>query len=162
MLDVKIKGYIIECMIETSDFRRYSLFDGLEQEQIDSILPLMSYEVYEPGVDIITEGTQNGKIFFILEGQVAAVKGGIILEEMGTGSFFGEMEVLDILPSAATVKSVVKTNAMVLSLDTLGEIYETDLKIYSFIIMNLARDLSRRLRRLDTMVSNESPLMEWN
>ena len=162
MLDAEIKEYIIKGMIEISDFRRYSLFDGLEQEQIESILPLMNYEVYESGVNIITEGSQNGKIFFILEGQVKAIKGGIILEEMGPGAFFGEMEVLDILPSAATVKAIVKTNAMVLSLDTLGEIYETDLKIYSFIIMNLARDLSRRLRRLDTMVSNESPLMEWN
>ena len=161
-LDVEIKEYIIKVMIESSNFRRYSLFDGLEQEQIDSILPLMNYEVYESGVEIITEGSQNGKIFFILEGLAIAVKGGVTLEKMGAGAFFGEMEVLDILPSAATVKAMALTNVMVLSLDALGEIYETDLKTYSFIIMNLARDLSRRLRRLDSYVANESPLMEWN
>ena len=149
-------------MIESSSLRRYSLFDGLEQEQIESILPLMNYEIYEAGVEIIVEGSHNGKIFFILEGQVVAFKGGITLEVMDPGAFFGEMEVLEVLPAAATVKAKTSTSLMVLTLDALGEIYETDLKAYSFIIMNLARDISRRLRRLDNYVANESPLMEWN
>ena len=149
-------------MIETAVLNRYSLFDGLEQEQINKILPLMQQEFYEAGTDIIAEGTQNCKICFILDGRVAAVKGGIILEEIGEGSFFGEMEVLDVMPSVATIKALAVTQVMVLSIDALGEIYETDLKAYSFIIMNLAKDLSRRLRRMDKLLTKESPLMEWN
>ena len=149
-------------MIDSSVLYRYSLFDGLEQEQIDSILPLLQQECYEAGDDIISEGKQNSKICFILEGRVAAVKNGIILEEIGEGSFFGEMEVLDVMPSAATIKALASTRVMVLSIDALVDVYETDLKTYSFIIMNLAKDLSRRLRRLNTMLTNESPLMDWS
>jgi len=149
-------------MIENLGLKRYSLFDGLEQDQIDSILPMMQQEEYETGSDIIIEGSQNSKICFILEGRVAAVKNGITLEEMGEGSFFGEMEVLDVLPSAATIKAMAPTRVLVLSINALGEIYETDLKTYSFIINNLARDLSRRLRRMDKIMTHESPLMEWN
>jgi len=149
-------------MIDSTVLKRYSLFDGLEQEQIDSITPLMEQESFEAGEDIITEGSQNCKIYFILEGRVAAVKGGIILEELAEGSFFGEMEVLDVNPSAATIKTLASTTVIVLSIDTLGEIYETDLKTYSFIIMNLARDLSRKLRHLDVRVSKESPPMDWS
>jgi CRP-like cAMP-binding protein len=149
-------------MKESLKIQKYCLFNGLEREQLDSVMAKMNEETYDAGADIIIEGTYNGKIFFILEGRVAAVKGGIILEVLGEGAFFGEMEVLDTLPSAATVKALALTKVMVLSIDALGDIYENDLSTYSFIVMNLARDLSRRLRRMDSMVASESPLMEWN
>ena len=148
-------------MIDSSVLCQYSLFDGLEKDQIDSVLSLMEEESYDAGTDIITEGSQNYKIYFILQGRVAAVKSGIILQEIDEGAFFGEMEVLDVNPSAATVTTLATTKVMVLSIEALGEIYETDLKTYSFIIMNLARDLSRKLRRLDVKHTRESPAMDW-
>ena len=149
-------------MIDSSVFGRYSLFDGLEQDQIESILPLMEQETYEAGSDIIVEGERSDKLRFILEGRVAVVKNGIILMELEEGCVFGEMEVLDVEPAEATVKALAATKAMSLTIDALGEIYESDLKTYSFIIMNLARDLSRRLRRMDNKLVRESPAMDWN
>jgi len=149
-------------MIDPSVLGNYSLFDGLEEEQIQSILPLMEQEDYIAGTDIIVEGTHVGKIRFILEGRAAVVKNGIILMELDEGSVFGEMEVVDIQPAEATVKALATTRVMTLSIDALGEIYEKDLKTYSFILMNLARDISRRLRRMDVWASKESPPMEWN
>ena len=149
-------------MIDTSVLARYSLFDGLEQEQIKSILPLMVQENYEAGTDILVEGDHNDKLRFVLEGRVAVVKNGIILMELDEGAVFGEMEVVDIEPAEATIKSLATTKVMSLSIDALGEIFEKDLKTYSFIIMNLARDLSRRLRRMDNKLVQESPAMDWN
>jgi len=149
-------------MIDASVLERYSLFDGLEKEQIDSILPLMEQEIYGAGDDIITEGNQNYKIYFILEGRVAAVKGDVILEELHEGSFFGEIEVLDVNPSAATVRAMTSSRLMVFSIDALGEVFETDLKTFSFIVLNLARDLSRKVRRLNVMVTKESPPTDWS
>lgn len=149
-------------MIDSSVLRQYSLFDGLEKEQIDQILPLMEEEVFEAGTNIIIEGTYNGKIRFILEGRVAVVKKGIILVELDEGAVFGEMEVVDVEPAEATVKALAATRVMTLSIDALGEIYETDLKIYSFILMNLARNISRLLRRMDNRMTDDSHFMEWN
>lgn len=141
--------------------KHYSLFDGLENEQIDKILSLMEEEVFEAGTDIIVEGTYNGKIRFIVEGRVAVVKNEIVLVELGEGAVFGEMEVVDVEPAEATVKALAVTKVMTLSIDALGEIYECDLKTYSFLLMNLARNISRLLRRMDSKVA-ESPYMEWN
>jgi len=149
-------------MIDPSVLGNYSLFDGLEEDQIQSILPLMEQEDYIAGTDIIVEGTHVGKIRFILEGRVAVVKNGIILLELEEGTVFGEMEVVDVQPAEATVKALATTKVMTLSIDALGDIYETDLKTYSFILMNLARDISRRLRRMDLLASKESPHMDWN
>ena len=145
----------------SSVLSQYSLFDGLEQEQINMILPLMEHEVFDADTDIIVEGTYVGKIRFILEGRVAVVKGGLILMELDDGAVFGEMEVVDVQPAEATVKALTSTKVMTLSIDALGEIYETDLKTYSFIIMNLARDISRRLRRMDNRVVENAPYAKF-
>ena len=149
-------------MIDSSVLGRYSLFDGLEKEQIEKILPLMGHEVYEAGADIIVEGSFSNKLRVILEGNVAVVKNGVVLTELSVGDVIGEMEVLDVGPVEATVKTLVATSVLALSIDALGEIYESDLKIYAFLLMNLARDLSRRLRRMDYKTSSHSPYMEWN
>ena len=136
--------------------QQYSLFDGLEKEQFDKVLPFMNHETFEAGTDIIVEDGPNSKIHFIIEGHVTVMKGGITLMELKKGSVFGEMEVLEVLPVVATIKALTTTKVMTLSVDALGEIYETDLETYSFIMMNLARDLSRRLRRLNIRVIKAS------
>jgi len=149
-------------MVDTSVLSKYSLFDGLEQDQIDNILPMMKLEVFEAGADIIVEGTYVGKIRFILDGKVSVIKEGFVLQELDEGVVFGEMEMVDVDPAEATVRALETTTVMTLSIDSLGEIYETDLKAYSFIIMNIARDISRRLRRMNAIAIKESPAMEWN
>ena len=149
-------------MADSSILGKCSLFDGLEQEQIERILALTKEETFEAGTDIIAEGNHSDKLRVILKGRVAVVKNGIILTELDEGDVFGEMEVLDVGPVEATVKALAGTQVLTLSVDALGEIYESDLKAYSFLIMNLARDLSRRLRRMDAQAVGQSPFMDWN
>jgi len=149
-------------MIESADLGNCSLFDGLENEQIDRILPLMEHDVYEAGTDIIVEGSASNRLRVILEGRVAVVKNGVILAELGEGDVFGEMEVLDVGPVEATIKAIAPTSVIALSVDAFGELYENDIEIYAFLLMNLARDLSRRLRRMNSNVVSHSPYMEWN
>ena len=137
-------------MVDSSVLWQYSLFNGLEQDQINYLLPLMEQEVYDAGAVILDEGSSNDKIFFIVEGRVSVVKNGVLLEQLDEGKFFGEMEVLEVLPASAAIKALSTTRFLTLSIDTLGEIFETDLKIYSFIIMNLARDISPGQRHLSS------------
>ena len=149
-------------MINESVLGQYSFFDGLDQDQINSVMPLMQNETFEAGADIIVEKKHNDRIFFILEGRVAVLKHGIILMKLGKGDVFGELEVLDVSPVEATVKALAATKVMTLSIDALGEIYETDLKIYSFLLTNLARDVSRRLRYMDGKLIRDAHYTEWS
>jgi len=133
-------------MVEPATLQKHSLFGGLLEEQIKMILPLMEHEQYQPGDVILVEGTTNDKIFFIVEGRVSIIRGNKIIYDLSEGNTFGEMEVLDIMPSAATVKAVTNVTAMSISFKSLREIYHNDIKSFSLLLMNLARDLSRRLR----------------
>ena len=136
-------------MLSQNELQRYALFGGLPEEQIEKILPLMEKEEYKAGDDIIVEGKPNDKIRFILEGRVTVTKEGLFLCEFKDGDVFGEMEVLEIMPSDASIKAQCAVTVMSISNRALREIYKSDIKTFSMIIMNLARDLSRRLRRMN-------------
>ncbi|MDR1507918.1 MAG: cyclic nucleotide-binding domain-containing protein [Treponema sp.] len=144
-------------MIEAALLQKYALFGGLMKDQIQQILPVMETETYKPGEDIIVEGAPNDKIRFILEGRAAAIKHNVTLSEFATGDVFGEMEVLDVMPSAATIKALSGTEVISISNKGLRDIYKVDVHIFSIIIMNLARELSRRLRRMDEKAVSAYP-----
>jgi CRP-like cAMP-binding protein len=148
-------------MIELSILQKYSLFGGLMDDQINVILPFMEQESFGPGEDIIVEGSRNDKIRLIIDGSVAVVKEHIILTELKEGDAFGEMEILDVMPSIATIKTLADTNVLSLSNRSIREIYKKDIKVFSLLIMNLARDLSRRLRRMDEKTA-ENIHIDWN
>jgi CRP-like cAMP-binding protein len=136
-------------MVESSALQKYSLFGGLLEDQIKQIVPLIETERYKPGDVIMAEGDLNDRIRFILSGRVAVSKGGVDLTEFAEGDFFGEMEVLDIMPTAATITALDVVEVMIISNKSLREIYRNDPRTFSMFIMNLARDLSRRLRHMD-------------
>jgi CRP-like cAMP-binding protein len=148
-------------MIESLTLQKYALFGGITEEQIEKLLPLMEDEKYEADHDIISEGKGNDKIHFIEEGKVAVIKEGVVLSGFGEGDTFGEMEVLDIMPSAATIKSKTPVRLLTMSNKTLHEIYKTDPGVFAMLIMNLARDLSRRLRKMNERAVKESPPVDW-
>ncbi len=135
--------------MDPGTLQKYSLFGGLLEDQIDKILQLMEYKTYEPGETLMVEGERNDKIYFIIEGRVDIIKENSILVKLGEGDTVGEMEVLDVMPSAATGKVVEKSTIASISNKALRQIYKQDAGVFSLIIMNLARDLSRRLRRMD-------------
>jgi CRP-like cAMP-binding protein len=146
-------------MVRPETLQKYSLFGGLLEEQIQAILPLMQEEKYSPGDLIITEGNPNDKIFFILEGHVEVSKGNVTLSHFSEGEAFGEMEVLDVMPAIASIKAISQITAMSISHKALHEIYKMDVKIFSLIVMNLARDLCRRLRKSDERLASSPVLL---
>jgi CRP-like cAMP-binding protein len=97
----------------------------------------------------------------ILDGSIAVVKNHIILSELKEGDAFGEMEVLDVMPSVATIKTLAATNVLSLSNRGMRDIYKKNIEVFSLLIMNLARDLSRRLRRMDEKTA-ENIHIDWN
>ena len=133
--------------------KKYSLFGGLLARDIDNIRSLIEDRIYEVGKTLISQNKANDSIFFILEGRVEVVKDGIVLIELGEGETVGEMELLDIMPAAATVRVLVRTTVGRISNRAVHEIFKTDQKSFAIMMMNLARDLSRRLRRMNEIAA---------
>jgi len=140
-------------MIDTAALQQYSLFGGMLPEQIEKIRPLLIQSSYSSGEIVLKEGERNDRIYFILDGRVEIRKGDCVLSELGEGDAFGEMELLDVQPSAATVRALSPLRVAAISNRAVHQIYCLDPKAFALMIMNLARDLSRRLRRMDEIAA---------
>lgn len=139
-------------MVDTASLQKYSLFGALLPEEIEKIKPFLGRAEYRAGETIISEGTANDRIYFILEGCVEVSKNGVSLLTIGEGETFGEMELIDIMPSAATIVATTHATCATISNRAIHNIFHLDARIFGIIILNLARDLSRRLRRMDDLV----------
>jgi CRP-like cAMP-binding protein len=131
--------------------QKYSLFGGVLPEQIEEIKPLFGFARYDAGDMPMREGDPNDKIYFITGGRVSISRQGITITEVGEGETFGEMELIDVMPSIATVTALEPLEVVTISNRALYEISKLEPKVFSLMIMNLARDLSRRLRKMDEM-----------
>jgi len=140
-------------MVDIASLSKYSLFGALMPEEIGKIVPLLGSEAYEAGQVIIGEGSLNGCIRFVLEGRIEVSRDGVRLNEIGEGDTFGEMEILDVMPAVANCRALTPVRVATISNKTLHDIFHLDAHIFAIIIMNLARDLSRRLRRMDELAA---------
>ena len=59
------------------------------------------------------------------------------------------MAIVDLLKRSATVRTLEETIVLDLSHKDIFKIARKDINIYSIVIMNLAREISRRLRTMD-------------
>jgi len=143
-------------MVDTAALQAYSLFGGLTTEQVDLIRPLMGSASFNTGDVIIAEGKPNDSIYFIVEGRVAVSRSGVHIVDLPEGQTFGEMELLDIMPSVATVSAATPVRVVTISNRAVRAIASNDPKVFGLVIMNLARDLSRRLRHMDEMACDSA------
>ena len=115
---------------------------------------------FDTGECVVVEGEVNDRIYFIETGSIEVVKrirNGDESDEkrltvMKTGDTFGEMELIDIQPCAASVRTLEPTETLSLSNRDLYKISKIDMKTYALLVMNLAREISRRLRRMDEII----------
>ena len=129
------------------------------EEQIEGIIPFMTEEKFKAEDIIITEGKTNDRIFFIIEGQVSVSKKDMVLINFNEGDVFGEMEVLDVMPAAASIKALTPVRVMTISNKSLRDIYKKDVTTFTLVLMNLARDLVRRLRKMDEKFASSPPIL---
>ena len=146
-------------MVDLESLHSHSLFGGITEDQISGIKDFFILEEYGENEFIEKEGETGDRIYFIIEGQVEILKK---ITETGKlsrifmfseGDVFGEMELIDVQPCAASVRTLKPTKALTLSNKGLYNISKYDLKIFSLMIMNLARDISRRLRKADEIIA---------
>ena len=73
---------------------------------------------------------------------------------LGPGDWFGEMSILDVQPRSATVRTLAPSRLLRISAADLDALYRHDVKAYAIIVLNIARELSRRLRVADGLLAD--------
>jgi CRP-like cAMP-binding protein len=106
------------------------------------------------GTWIVREGDKGNSLFILVEGDVEVVKhadtpNAVTLDTLHTGTFFGEMCIVEPMPRAASVRTLSPVKAIEIKAITLYHLFQQMPDQYSIVILNLARDMARRLRKLD-------------
>lgn len=106
---------------------------------------------------IFKEGDFGNEMYFIFKGSAKVIcqypsPKQIQLATLSTGSFFGEMCMLETLPRSASIITIEPCLLISISSLTLLKLYETSPQQYGLLILNIARDLSRRIRSLNARI----------
>jgi len=136
--------------------RNVTIFAGIPEENLRHISEQCDVVSFKSGEIIIKEDTPGKDIMVTLRGKVKIVLGmdrhPIEVVEFGPGNCLGEVSVIGILNHSASVVAVEDTDLMVISKQLLMGIFNEDKELFSIIILNIARELARRLHFTDSVL----------
>ena len=130
---------------------KISLFSLMKKRDLKRISKLTQCHRYEKGDVIVREGAKDGRLFVIVSGEVVVIKdlGGpseLVLRELGDGTYFGEMALIDDYVRTASV--VARVDTEVISLDQWD--FRDEIKKYPSVAIELLQTLSRRIRAIES------------
>jgi CRP/FNR family cyclic AMP-dependent transcriptional regulator len=145
--------------MELEELRKIGLFGGLEDEALLGFAGHLPEEVLEPGAVVFREGDCGRALYVILSGEVEILRNAredhqVRVARLGPGAWFGEMSLLDVMPRASTARVVDEAKLMKIAASDLRALYTQDPRAYAMLVLNVARELSRRLRVADLVLTN--------
>lgn len=131
--------------------KKITIFNGLSNAQLEKVCKLLKTIKYETGEFIYKRGDVLNNIYIIKQGEVKMIfeDKGLLLELISfkDGDCFGETSVIGILTHSSNALIARPTELIVLEPNKLLNIYETDKELFSLLILNIARETSRRLHQ---------------
>jgi CRP/FNR family transcriptional regulator, cyclic AMP receptor protein len=134
--------------------QKVPIFAGLNEAALNLLWDRAKEIKASAGEVVVREGETGNRLFLVGEGQVRVCKNfgkpdEVELAILGPSNFFGEMCILETLPRSATVQAVTDTTLYSLTSLAFYHLYEAVPSQHSILVLNIARDVSRRLRHLD-------------
>ncbi|PTY06062.1 hypothetical protein DB346_01465 [Verrucomicrobia bacterium LW23] len=133
---------------------KMTLFAGLSAEALADIEEETEHRRYKAGEVVLSEGSYGEEVFIISHGsvdvQVKNLDGRIsTLATLSPSDCFGEMCIIERQARCATIRTAEPTSLYVVRRDTLDKLRSTRPEQHALIIMNIARELAKRLRAMD-------------
>jgi CRP/FNR family transcriptional regulator, cyclic AMP receptor protein len=130
------------------------IFAGLTPAALTEIESAVEESVFHRGDIIVREGEPGNRMFIIGSGTVEVVKylaqsGETVLAVLKSRDFLGEMSIIECVARSASVRAVEDTLLFALKGIDLYHLFQRHPDQYAIVILNIARDISRRLRALD-------------
>jgi CRP-like cAMP-binding protein len=139
-----------------SILNKISIFGGLDEKQIQFILKILKQVNYKKGEYIFRQGDLPSHIYIIQKGKVRLVEDvdmtSYQIFEFGEGNCIGEASVMGSHPHTVSAIACEDSVLIVLSKEMFFHIYEHDKVIFSILILNIAREICRRLKRTDDIL----------
>jgi CRP/FNR family transcriptional regulator, cyclic AMP receptor protein len=139
--------------------RQIAIFGGLSDQFLDWIVEAGTVGHVAAGVQVLGEGEPARSVFVVCEGELEISKRGqhgsdVRLAVLRAGDCVGEMSLIDIQPRSATVRALTAAVLFRLGHADIGKLYRMHPEVYTLLVLNLAREISRRLRLADKVLAD--------
>lgn len=153
------RGIPVDPPVTSSQLREMGLFGALSEEVLEYLTRTLKPFRVAPGDAVFREGDSAREMYVVLDGEVEVLKNSrrgraIRIAILGPGDCFGEMSLIDVQPRSAMVRALSPTRLLRITAEDLDALYRHDLKAYALITLNIARNLSRRLRVTDGILAD--------
>jgi CRP/FNR family cyclic AMP-dependent transcriptional regulator len=133
-------------------------FGGLADASLDLLISMLVERQLDVGAIVVSEGEPGRSMYIVHTGELAVSKLGasgrvIRLAGLGPGDFFGEMTLIEMQNRSATVVAESPTVLYELTARNLYAYYKADIHAYVMVMLNINRELCRRLRAADTRIA---------
>ena len=144
---------------EIDELRNIGLFGAVNEDVLTYLRSKLIVFSPSAGEAIFKEGDKARDMFVVITGEMEVLKKSqngvdVRVAMLGPGDWFGEMSILDVQPRSATVRALAPSRLLRISAPDLDALYRHDVKAYAIIVLNVARELSRRLRVADGLLAD--------
>ena len=144
--------------VSPAELRNIGLFGALPEAVLEHMSNSLEVIDVPPGTYLFREEDAADCMFVVLQGDMEILKRSrsgkdTRVAALGPRDWFGEMSIVDVQPRSATVLSVSPARLIKVTAADLDRLYRLDVKAYALIILNIAREMSRRLRVADGMMA---------
>lgn len=132
------------------------VFGAIGAETIEFLLERAPVVQVAAGRYFFHEADPASSMYVLETGRVTIFKSWqghkLLLRRLEKGDCFGEMALLDLFPRSASVRADADCSAIELTCANLHRLFEHDAEQFAMIQMNIAREMSRRLRITDDLL----------
>jgi len=134
------------------------IFAGLRDEVLDHLADRCVERRIDAGGIVLEEDDPGREMFLIAEGTVRIVAhwrrpGETVLAELESGDFFGEMSLIECTRRSASAIATEPSVLFALSNSDIHGLFKRWPDQFSILILNISRDLCRRLRTMNKLVA---------
>ncbi len=136
--------------------KEIEIFSGLSASELAAIAGVTEEMAYAQDKDVITQNGVGETVFLIIDGKVSVImekENGKEehIDQMTSGSAFGEMALIDDSPRSATIRTMTPCRFLILHKQ---EFKETAME-FPRIALQICSVLSRRIRHLHSLVQDK-------
>lgn len=137
------------------------LFEMLSNQELEYVAELSRPRRLNAGEVVFEEGELGDSLFVVASGEVEVLRrdahGALrLITTLETPQFFGEMSLIDKEYRSATVRAKTDCELLHLSAENLTAFRKQHRDGFTFVIINIARMLSARLREANTRLAARS------
>lgn len=135
------------------------LFQGLVEDDLEALAARLTEKTFSAGTSVFAQGDSGSSMYLVRSGAVQVFLPSatpevppVVLKDLRTGEYFGELALFDDKPRSASVRAVVETVLFELTREQLGE----HLRRSTRAAMTILSEMAERLRETNALLSQRA------